>query len=1266
MLLSTAFVTFNIRDMASASIITVDDSGGADHLTIQDAIDNATDGDTVFVFSGAYYENLIIDKSINLTGENRDSTFIDGGESGDAVYITVDGVSVSGFNITANRSGLNRALYTHSTNNGHIFDCIFQTSNYGVTILYSPNYNISHCKIWNNSWGIYISSSDNFYIDNCEVVSNGIGLFLYSSNDVFVRHSDIVESIKPIELRADSHITNINTTFSEPDVDITDELSSLKIGWTIDVYANDTVALPVENANVFIYNATGAPESQGLTGPSGYAIDLECIEKEIWKSSTKFFTPHTIIGYKAGVGGNQTTQAIPNNTLINLTLISGNNSRINDIAFSQSNIVNNEIYFINASISNTGEYPLDIEVSFYQNGSYIGNNILNLSSGENGLASLQRSSPPGFHEITVRIDPSDAILEYNEYDNEMTKQLKVDWLVTTSETVQDQNRVISNLTVANGGILTLNNVWLQVWNKYDGQHNIEVQDGGTLRLTISNITSYDQNMGYMFWIRDGAALEIVGGDIKNCGYDDGNLGLTIETDDATIAGCHFTENYYGIFISGANNTQIAVCSFENNDRDGTWADGCNNVTISGCTFINNQRAVLFDGTHNSVIEDSIVSDHSYYGIQLGSSDDNIIRNIEMNANPWGGIIMGYSSDNKLENLWINDSIMSGINIFGYAQYAITEIFNSSIYNCGQGMDIYFSSDIIAYNCTIQDNVIGIELERTQLTLFNSSIQNNTQDDIHLIDDFSVGNSEISLVNTSYNETNIDISPLCRLYVKWFLQVDVEDSLGLAVSGAQVTVKDKNGIVCYDGQTGIGGRIEYIILTEYLQETSTTTSFLPYIINGSKFGYVSDGDSIDLNENKDVTLTLADNTPPVADFVIDSYEGNITTLFEFDATSSYDNENSTADLFVRWDFENDGFWDTEWNTAKIITHDYTAPGTYTIKLEVNDTCGAFANASHQLTVINESPKPSFSVTPSFGDITEIFNFNADECNDLEDISADLQIRWNFENDGNWDTNWTTTKTITHQYTSPGNYTIKMEVKDTFGSLNYSTRQITVINERPTASFTISPSTGNISETFTFDANGCSDLEDPINDLEVRWDFENDGAWDTEWTTTKIVLHQYASPNTYRVGMEVRDTGGLLGHSTKSIAVYIDSGNVSDDDNDDDGFLDDWEEFLGTDSSDPNDVPLDTDGDGIPDGDKNNTMTWMDADDDDDGVPDSQDYEPLDPDVSEPPETEQPAEQGIMKYWWLIVIGVVVLLVAVALVFIIKRKGPPIQEAFPPLE
>ncbi len=66
---------------------------------VQDAIDDAFDHDAIFVYNGTYQENIVIDKSVNLNGENKNSTIIDADGSGTVISISADGVTLTGFTI---------------------------------------------------------------------------------------------------------------------------------------------------------------------------------------------------------------------------------------------------------------------------------------------------------------------------------------------------------------------------------------------------------------------------------------------------------------------------------------------------------------------------------------------------------------------------------------------------------------------------------------------------------------------------------------------------------------------------------------------------------------------------------------------------------------------------------------------------------------------------------------------------------------------------------------------------------------------------------------------------------------------------------------------------------------------------------------------------------------------------------------------------------------------------------------------------------------
>ena len=73
-----------------------------------------------------------------------------------------------------------------------------------------------------------------------------------------------------------------------------------------------------------------------------------------------------------------------------------------------------------------------------------------------------------------------------------------------------------------------------------------------------------------------------------------------------------------------------------------------------------------------------------------------------------------------------------------------------------------------------------------------------------------------------------------------------------------------------------------------------------------------------------------------------------------------------------------------------------------------------------------------------------------------------------------------------------------------TINISCKKNTTASENtaPTASFTIAPISGTTTTTFTFDANSSSDNEDAMSVLQVRWDWENDGVWDTGYSTAKV--------------------------------------------------------------------------------------------------------------------------------------------------------------------
>lgn len=81
-----------------------------------------------------------------------------------------------------------------------------------------------------------------------------------------------------------------------------------------------------------------------------------------------------------------------------------------------------------------------------------------------------------------------------------------------------------------------------------------------------------------------------------------------------------------------------------------------------------------------------------------------------------------------------------------------------------------------------------------------------------------------------------------------------------------------------------------------------------------------------------------------------------------------------------------------------------------------------------------------------------------------------------------------------------------------------------NLPPEASFTINPRRGTPEDVFYFNAEACRDDNSSPFALEVRWDWENDGIWDTDFSRHKQQLQKFVELGLHFINMEVRDLKG----------------------------------------------------------------------------------------------------------------------------------------------
>jgi len=211
------------------NILYVDDDGTMDHISIQDAIDEASDGDIIFVNNGIYTGPIVIIKQIKLTGLEKPiiNEYIEGGTT---ISISADNVTLDGFilqnnnmnhakgvhitsnnNIITNCSIKNyfRGIYLYNSHNNIIQDNIIENSKLdGIDLIESDFNNIQRNDITNTTiYGINLWNANYNHIEENTIENNqesGV-YFSSSSNNSFIKNLVLENKLVGLSLNIDSN-----------------------------------------------------------------------------------------------------------------------------------------------------------------------------------------------------------------------------------------------------------------------------------------------------------------------------------------------------------------------------------------------------------------------------------------------------------------------------------------------------------------------------------------------------------------------------------------------------------------------------------------------------------------------------------------------------------------------------------------------------------------------------------------------------------------------------------------------------------------------------------------------------------------------------------------------------------------------------------------------------------------------------------------------------------------------------------------------------
>ncbi|MEA3478070.1 MAG: PKD domain-containing protein [Bacteroidota bacterium] len=188
----------------------------------------------------------------------------------------------------------------------------------------------------------------------------------------------------------------------------------------------------------------------------------------------------------------------------------------------------------------------------------------------------------------------------------------------------------------------------------------------------------------------------------------------------------------------------------------------------------------------------------------------------------------------------------------------------------------------------------------------------------------------------------------------------------------------------------------------------------------------------------------ENTIPTPALIVEPNQGSISTIFVFDATNSYDDQDPASILEVRWDWNGDGRWDTEWSTNKVENYQFDHCCIHVVKMEIRDSEGWSNITKSDINVFQDSisPKASFIVKPISGGITTIFKFDASSSTNNVYASGHLNFRWDWDSDGTWDSDYTSDNLGYHKYHTEGIYDVTLEVRNSLMLTDIKTRQVVV--------------------------------------------------------------------------------------------------------------------------------------------------------------------------------------------------------------------------------
>lgn len=231
-----------------ASTLKVDENGDEKYSTIQEAVNNASRGDTILVSPGTYVENIYIDKKLAILANSEYSSdvIIQAARMEEHVlHIKADGVTISGFTVKDAGGPEKTGIYLDSVENCNISNNVLSDNQNGIGLSSSTGNILIDNNINSSRWiGIYFERSNDNLLDNNSIVLNDRdGIDFEASNNNLLKNNTInLNKQNGISLISSNSNRIINNTINSND----------QLGILLEESSNNTL-----NDNSILNNSKG-------------------------------------------------------------------------------------------------------------------------------------------------------------------------------------------------------------------------------------------------------------------------------------------------------------------------------------------------------------------------------------------------------------------------------------------------------------------------------------------------------------------------------------------------------------------------------------------------------------------------------------------------------------------------------------------------------------------------------------------------------------------------------------------------------------------------------------------------------------------------------------------------------------------------------------------------------------------------------------------------------------------------------------------------